>query len=216
MTSTVNATLDVGDYSVSITPSSQTALQNTTASYPLTVTSINNYSANFTGTCSGIPSPAVCNLIGSFTGWAVAIQTNDLAVGNYSFTVGLSNGVAMRSASAQLNIGDFNATLSSSSLSVGVGQSGNITVNVTGQNGFADAVALVCNGAPTGATCAINPGSVTPSSGGTPATITVTVSAEPAIKTSHQSKTAGRLPGRNCEYFRTVSWAIRGAECQSS
>jgi hypothetical protein len=148
------------------------------------VTSIDNYYGNFTGTCSGIPSPAVC----SVNGFSASIQTNNLMVGNYSFTVGLSNGVATRSASAQLSIGDFNATLSGNSLSVGVGQAGNITVNVTGQNGFADPVALVCNGAPIGTTCAINPGSVTPWSGGTPATMTVTVSTKPAVKNSHKPK----------------------------
>jgi hypothetical protein len=78
--------------------------------------------------------------------------------------------------------------LSSNSLSVGIGQSGNVTVNVTGQNGFADAVTLVCSGAPAGTTCAINPGSVTPSSAGTPATVIVTVSTKPAMKNSHPSK----------------------------
>jgi len=195
VTSTVAATLGVGDYSVSITPSSRIVLQNTTASYTVNVTSIDNYSGNFTGTCSGIPSPAVCSVNGFFAGWTASIQTNNLAVGNYSFTVELSNGAATRSASAQLSIGDFNATLSGNSLSVGVGQSGNITVNVTGQNGFADAVALACNGAPTGTTCAVNPASVIPSSGGAPDTVTVTVSTKPAMKNSRQSKTAGARAG---------------------
>ena len=188
ITSTAKATLDVGDYSIAITPASQTALQNTTASYPINVTSIDNYSANFTGTCSGIPSPTVCYVGGSLTGWTATIQTNNLAIGNYTLTIGLSNGIVTRSASAQLAIGDFNATLSNNSLSVAVGQSGNLTVNVIGLNGFADAVALVCNGAPSGTTCAITPGSVLPSSGGTLATMTVSVSSKPAMN-SRRSKT---------------------------
>jgi hypothetical protein len=68
----------------------------------------NNLIINFTGTCSGIPSPAVCNVTGFGNTWTAAIQTNTLAMGNYSFSIGLSNGVVTRSASAQLNIGDFN------------------------------------------------------------------------------------------------------------
>ncbi|MGA2344841.1 MAG: FG-GAP-like repeat-containing protein, partial [Candidatus Sulfotelmatobacter sp.] len=180
ITSQLTVTLDVGDYSISITPSSQTVLQTTTATYTVNVTSINNYGANFTGTCTGIPAPAVCTVNGSGIGWSASIQTNTLAVGNYNFTVGLSNGVATRSASAQLNIEAFNATLSADTLSVAVGQSGTVTINVTGQNGFADAVTLSCNGAPNGTSCTVSPNSVTPSSGGTPATLTVSVTTKPA------------------------------------
>lgn len=182
ITSTTNATLNVGDYTVSITPNSLTALQNTTANYTVTITPINNYSANLTGSCSGIPAPASCSFNGPVIQYStpLSIQTNSLALGTYNFTAAVSNGVATRSASAQLNIGDFNATLSTSALSVPVGTSGSVTINVTGENGFADPVALSCSGAPNGTTCSINPGSVTPSSGGTSATMTVAVAVRPA------------------------------------
>jgi uncharacterized membrane protein YgcG len=93
--------------------------------------------------------------------------------------VGLSNGLVTRSASAQFNIGDFNATLSANSLSVAVGQSSNVTVNVTGQNGFTDPVALTCSGTPSGSNCGINPPFVTPSASGTPATLTINVTTAP-------------------------------------
>ena len=191
ITSQLTVTLDVGDYSVGITPSSQAVLQGTTASYTVNVTSINNYGANFTGTCTGIPAPAACTVNGFINGWSASIQTNTLAVGSYNFTVGLSNGVATRSASAQLSIESFNASLSANSLSVGVGQSGTVTINVTGQNGFAGAVALSCNGAPAGTSCSISPNSVTPSSGGTPATLTVSVSSTPAQNHSQKLSAKG-------------------------
>jgi len=84
ITSVVNETLDVGDYSVSISPASQTVLQTLTANYSVTITSINNYGANFTYSCTGIPSPGVC-MAGS--GFAT-IQTNGMATGTYNFTVG--------------------------------------------------------------------------------------------------------------------------------
>jgi hypothetical protein len=154
VTATGKATLAVGDYSITITPSTQTVLQNTTSSYTVDVSSTVSYGGNFTGTCSGIPSPAVCTMSGQHAVWAAAIQTNTLAAGNYNFTVGLSDGVATRSASAQLNVGDFNASLSTTSLSVEVGG---------------------CTA------CSITPGSVTPSPNGTPATMTVAVSTKPAL-----------------------------------
>ncbi len=191
ITSTLKATLDVGDYSVSITPSALTVLSSLTAAFTVTVTSIDNYSANLTGTCTGIPAPAVCSFNGPFgTGSnALNIQTNSLAAGNYNFTVSASNGVATRSASAQLSIESFGATLSANSLSVAVGTSGNLTINVTGQNGFVDPVSLTCGGAPTGTSCTISPASVIPSSSGTPATMTVTVTTKPALQQAQSSRT---------------------------
>jgi hypothetical protein len=182
--SSSKAALNVDDYSVSISPSTQTVLQSLSASYSVSVTSADNYIGPFTATCTGIPAPAVCSVSGQGTAWVANTQTNNLATGNYTFTVALSNGVATRSASAQLNIGDFSASLSSNSLSVVVGQSGNITIDVTGQYGFRDAVTLTCSGAPTGTNCAISPSPVTPSSAGTPATMTVTVTTKPSASDS--------------------------------
>jgi hypothetical protein len=190
ITSVVNETVDVGDYSVSISPASQTVLQTLTANYSVTVTSMNNYGANFSYSCTGVPSPGVCTAGSGFA----TIQTTGMATGTYNFTVGVSNGVATRTASAQINVGGFSATLSANTLSVAVGQSENITISVTGQNGFADSVSLSCTGAPSGTTCGINPASVTPSSGGTPATMTVTVNTMPAVKHSQEQRSKPLLP----------------------
>jgi hypothetical protein len=186
--SQITATLDVGDYSVSISPGIETVLQSGTASYNLNLTSTNNYSGPFAGSCTGIPSPAVCSVSFQANAYTASIQANELAIGNYNFTVGLSNGLVTRSTSAQLNIGDFNATLSANSLSVGVRQSGTVTVNVTGQNGFVDSVGLSCNGAPDGTNCMISPFYVTPSAGGTPATLTVSVTTAPPQNQLRKSK----------------------------
>jgi hypothetical protein len=185
ITSTVTVTLDVGDYSVSVTPASKTVLQNTTATYTIGIVTTNNYGGGFTASCSGLPSPAACNA----SVFNVSAQTNSLPIGNYTFEVSLSNGVASRSASAQLNIGDYSAALSSSSLTVGAGQSGNVTITVTGQNGFVDSVALTCNGAPSGTACSVDPGSVSPSAG-TTATLTVNVTTKPA-------RVVGGISGKN-------------------
>jgi hypothetical protein len=193
--SSVKATLAVGDYSVSLSPGARTVLQNATATYTINVTSINNYSGNFTGTCSGIPAPAVCTVDGGIVNYSANIQTNSLAVGNYSFTVNISNGLATRSATAQLGIGDFNGTLSANSLSVAVGKSADITINLTGQNGFVDPITLTCSGAPSGTNCAFSPSIVTPSASGTSATMTVTVVVKPNAAYAHNggAQSMGRL-----------------------
>jgi hypothetical protein len=46
LTSSVKATLAIGDYSVSLLPSTHTVLQNATATYTINVTSTNNYGGN--------------------------------------------------------------------------------------------------------------------------------------------------------------------------
>jgi hypothetical protein len=190
VSSQVAATLDVGDYSVSVSPGVKTILQSDAASYSLSVTSTNNYGGPFTGTCTGIPSPAVCSVSSGANAYTASIQANGLAIGNYNFTVGLSNGLVTRSASAQLNIGDFNATLSANSLSVALGQSGTVKINVTSQNGFTDGVALTCSEAPSGSDCTISPSSVTPSAGGTAATLTISVTTAPPQPRKSEQKNA--------------------------
>jgi beta-propeller repeat-containing protein/centrosomal CEP192-like protein len=70
---------------------------------------------------------------------------------------------------------DFSVS-ATSSLSVTQGASGNFTVTVTPVNGFNQAVALSCTGAPAMATCTPSPASVTSSDGTTAVTSTVTVS----------------------------------------
>jgi hypothetical protein len=195
VTASANETLDVGDYSVGISPASVTALPNTTANYTLNISAVDNYSANLTATCSGVPAPGLCNL-GSFVGTfsePFNIGTNALAAGNYNFTVSVTNGFTTRNASAQLSIQDFNATLSANTETISVGQSANVTVNVVGLNGFADPVTLTCGGVPSGVSCSFTPGVVTPSSTGVPATMAIVVSSQPnAIGAPQRAKPATR------------------------
>ena len=68
ITSRFKAALDIGDYSVSITTPSQTVLLGNTTTFPIQVTSINNYGGNFTSTCTGIPAPGVCTVNGFRSG----------------------------------------------------------------------------------------------------------------------------------------------------
>ena|SRR5437879_7034865 len=151
--------------------------------------------------CSARRSRAhhVCTIYGMPSGSA-QLQTSGLAIGSYNFTVALSNGVATRSASATLNVEDFSATLSDNTPSVAVGQNGQ--VNVTSQNAFADTVSLYCSGAPSGTNCTINPNSVTPTSAGTPARISVAVSSKPA---------ASRGIGRTLKQYSALTALLMGA-----
>ena len=60
----------------------------------------------------------------------------------------------------------FTVTASPSSLSLTPGQFGTVTLTVTSQNGFAQAVNLSCSGLPGQSTCNFNPDVVTPAANG--------------------------------------------------
>jgi len=166
-------------YSVGISPASQSALPNTTVTYAVNTQSTNNFVGQLQMSCTGLPSPAVCNVpttVAAGSSGQVLIQTNSLVPGNYNFTVtGASVGNA-NSASAQLRLVDFGATLSANSETIPVGSSANLTINLTGQNGFADPVTLTCSGAPAGVSCTINPNSI---SGNGAAGMIIAVNSQP-------------------------------------
>ena len=79
---------------------------------------------------------------------------------------------------------NFALAVSQPSLSVPYGQSGEVTISVTPQNGFASATTFTCSGLPTGGSCSFAPASVTPS--GTVATSTLTVSSSTNVGALHR------------------------------
>jgi hypothetical protein len=182
-TKTITVTLVVATstYSVSISPTSIATLAQQTATYSLFISGSNN-AETFTTSCSGLPQPAVCSIeSGAGVGFMpVQIHSNTLPQGVYPFTVTVSDGVRTQIASAQFAIGDFSANLSSTSLTVNVGQTGNVQVVVQGLNGFSDPVTLNCT-TPAGATCTFSPAVVNPSTSGTSVTLQISVTSRPAL-----------------------------------
>jgi len=168
-------------FQATLTPLSATVLSGETANFTLNVTSGDDSTPTLRLQCSGVPSPAVCSLPSAVTigQTQVSVESQTLAAGNYPFTVSVTDGFSTQSPGAQLNVGDFTATLAASTATIGVGQSGNIAATVSGQSGFVDPVTLSCS-SPAGTTCAFSPGSVNPSASGTPATLTISVTTRPA------------------------------------
>ena len=118
---------------------------------------------------SGSPSCTIVdsNQVGVLTGYNAG-TAYDLATGLGSLNVtNLSNSWGPT----------YYLTSSNPSTTVSPGGSGNITVTVTGVNGFAGTVNLACSGLPSGASCSFTPASSAMlTNGTTTAQITVTVS----------------------------------------
>src|SRR5437588_1502703 len=194
ITSTIPAGLNVvppPSFSFSLAPTGLKTLPNTTVTGTLTLTVVNDRGP-FSLTCTGLPAQVTCSLASaalmpgsnSFT-----IQTNGLAPGNYTFFVTVTDGRNTQSASAQLTVQDFTATISPTDVNLSVGQSTTVNIGVSGVNGFTDPVSLLCIAAPVGTQCTIRPAVVTPTPGSVPATMTILVNSQPAanrIKAKHQ------------------------------
>jgi hypothetical protein len=111
-------------------------------------------------------------------------STSSLATGSYNVTAvysGDSTFAPSTSPAVPLTVTaapppDFGVALAQSNVSITYGAMGTINdgISVTALNGFNQAVALSCSGAPQFATCSVSPASVTPS-GGTPGASTLTV-----------------------------------------
>jgi hypothetical protein len=112
---------------------------------------------------------------------AGSFSTSVLAVGAHSITA-MYSGDANYSAStsgavsvtvAAAAVGDYSLALGSSALTVAGGSSGTMSLTVTPENGFKQAVSFSCAGLPTGASCAFNPQNVTPAGSAVTTTLTV-------------------------------------------
>ena len=163
-THTATATLVVPappDFTVAATPSSVSVVAGSTASYQVSVGSVNGFAGNVALGLSGLPtgngswsfSPSSISTAGTST---LAISTSSAATpGTYSLTVSGTSGSIAHSASVSLVIlaaPDFSIAITPSSRTVKRGSSTTYSVSISAQNGFTGSVSLSTAGLPSGAT----------------------------------------------------------------
>jgi hypothetical protein len=167
---------------------------------------------------STIPTGSVTVLSGStqlgtaaLSGGLASFSTSSLGVGTYSITVeysGDSNFNGSTSAVTTITIQaaptpDFALSVSGASLNVAAGTSGKLSVTVTPENGFKQAVSFTCSGLPSSASCSFSPQSLTPA--GSPVSTVVTVQVP-------QTKAAALVEDLNARVrFAGHALALRGA-----
>jgi hypothetical protein len=169
------------DFSISVSPASQTVIPGATAgTYTMTATPLNGWTGAVTYSVTGLPSPATAQVNGS----AITISTTTaIAAGNYTFTITGTDGKNTHTATAALVVNQPGFTLSVSPSSQTVKRPSNgsatttYTVTVNPLNGFSGTVSLTATTLPTGETLAFSPTSVT-GAGQSTLTATVTDSAK--------------------------------------
>ncbi len=181
----------VGDFSIDTTPASRTAEQNSTATYTVTATSSDDYSALVSLAVTGLPS----GVTATFSSSSVLIppassnsSTLSLAisstspVGTYNLLINGTSGTQSHTTNVTLIIiaaPDFTLSISPTSATVRNGSSKAFTITVFSVNSFNSPVTLTVTLPPaSGASGSISPASVTPPPNGlTTATLTVTTAA---------------------------------------
>lgn len=156
------------DFSLSVSPSSQTTLQGgTTAGYTLTINGTNGFASSVGLSVSGLPSDATASFVpnpATTTSTMTIATASTTPVGSYPLTITGTSGSLTHTATATLVVdpaGDFTLGADPTSQSVVQGSSTSygITVNATG--GFNGSVSLSATGLPSGATALFAPNPTT-------------------------------------------------------
>jgi hypothetical protein len=176
------------DFSVSVSPSSQSVLQGgTTGNYTATATPIGGFTGSVTWTMSALPAGLTSSAISS-SGTFSLTAAPTMAPGTYSVTVTGTSGSLVHSATASVVVtsnANFTLSTSTGSITVKRGSSGSFTVTLTPSGSFSSAVSVSVSGMKTGITVTASPSSIPGGSG----TSTVTVTANASAKRGSRSLT---------------------------
>jgi uncharacterized membrane protein len=175
-----------GDFALSVSPSTITVVQGSSATTTAVVTSIINFSSPVTLAVSGLPSGAIAGFGtnpvtpprgGSASSLLIITAVSSVPVATYPLTVTGSNGTASHSASLALQVvasgppPDFTLIVSPESVSMPQGSTTSSTVTVVSTNGFSSPVSLIASGLPPGLTMSFATNPVTPSAGGSASSV---------------------------------------------
>lgn len=179
----------VSDFSLSVTPSSQTLPANGTATYNAAVSFLKGFASNVTLSVSGLPAGVSASFAPNpLTHEGIATLTltgnGSVAAGTSTLTVtGIGGGIThLRNVSLSVSTTpDFSIAVSPTSQVVVAGSSGTYNLTLASQNGYVNTVTLSISGLPAGATASFVPQSLIPT--GT-STLTVSTASTTPVGTS--------------------------------
>jgi len=159
--------LGQGASTVSLAASATSAVFGSSETFTATVTAGMSNRPVPTGSVSFYDGTTLLGSV-AITNGSAAFTTASLAVGGHSVVAtysGDTNFNPATSSPAAVTISAltpaFSLTGAPATLSIGSGANGVVTLNIAANASFSGAVNLSCSGAPSKASCAVNPGSVT-------------------------------------------------------
>src|SRR6185437_8444216 len=186
LTHSASITLVVTDFTVSVTPSSQTIVQGGTASYTVGLSVNAGFASTVSFGVTGLPSFATAtfspsSLSGAGSSALSIVTQATMPAAIYPLTITATDGITTRTAAATLAvdpIGDFSLVVAPASQTVIQGSNTSFGITVNSSGGFKDVVVLSVSGLPNGAAGVITPNSIT-SSGLTSLDITTATTTAP-------------------------------------
>ncbi len=168
------------DYTVAVTPSSQTVLTGTSTSYTVTATPLVGFTGTVTFSVSGLPTGATASFnppsVTAPGSSAMIVSTaSTTPTDTYLLTITGTSGLLSHTATATLIVStpDFSLSVSPASMTVpAAGGTANYAITIAQSGGFSSAVALSVSGLPAGTVGSFNPN---PASGSSSA-LSITVS----------------------------------------
>jgi len=159
------------DFTVSVTPATQTVNAGNATTYTVSITPLNGFTGTVNLAATGLPAGATPSfspgsISGSVTSTLTVTTTPSSSASNSSFTITGTSGSLTHSANASLNVvaPDFSVAVSPGTTSVAPSGTATYTVTVGALNGFTGNVSLTASGLPAGATYSFSPASI-PTSG---------------------------------------------------
>jgi hypothetical protein len=180
--------LGIGDFSLSIAPTTIVAGPTGNTDATLSSTATNGLNEQLSFVCTGLPAGTQCGpdalfyTSGPSTGFGFSYS--QLAASDYPFQITGTADVVSHSVSAVLRVGDFTASLDQVTASLSVGQSATFNVTLTSVNHYASSISVFCDPSANTVTCTVSPLPANLTDDGT-ATVQLTVtnvSTSPAIR----------------------------------
>jgi hypothetical protein len=175
----------IGDFGVSISPTSQTVFQGQNIGYGVTVSASGGFTGFVNLSIAGVPPGASATfnpttLQGSGLSSLAIVPGANTPGGTYTLTITGTSGPLVHSATATLTIlvPDFSLSASPASRETLVGQATSYAVTLTPINNYSGTVSFTVSGLPTGMTSTFNPPSLS-TSGSTTLSITTNNSTPP-------------------------------------
>ena len=194
-----NAPPPAGDFSVAVTPASQTVQQGDSTTFAVTATPSNGFSGAVAFSVAGLPTDSKNSFTGSGNSQTLNVAIGASAAnGAYTLTVTGTSGALTHSATTTLLVGnataapDFAIAAAPASLTVQAGNSADATATISAINGFSSSVTLSASGLPGGVTATFSSDTVT-GSGSSMMTVAVAVGAAAGSSTITVTGTAGAL-----------------------
>ncbi len=140
---TATVTFTVQDYTISISPTSETIIGSNTGVSTVTITPVNGFANIVSLTASPSPSGLYCYFSpNTITGSGTATMYCYGSAGTYTATITGTVGSFTHSATATITVRDFSISASPSSISIPDGRSGSLTVQATSLNGYTGTIVL--------------------------------------------------------------------------